>query len=102
MIEQGKEAQLHAIAGQRWRVAWILSILMLIVYYGFILLVAFGRPFMGKVISKATVAGQTLPGLSWGILLGALVIVCAWILTTVYVWWANNRYDHHIAAIRGH
>jgi uncharacterized membrane protein (DUF485 family) len=36
------------------------------------------------------------PGLSLGILLGALVIVVAWILTWVYVSWANRHYDSAI------
>ena len=44
------------------------------------------------------------PGLSLGILLGALVIVFAWVLTLVYVYWANTKYDHEIhelAHLRG-
>jgi len=34
----------HAIAARRWRVALTLSALMLVIYLGFILLVAFGKP----------------------------------------------------------
>jgi hypothetical protein len=33
------------------------------------------------------------PGLSVGILLGGLVIVSAWVLSMIYVLWANKRYD---------
>ena len=33
------------------------------------------------------------PGLSVGILFGAIVIVASWLLTWFYVWWANTRYD---------
>lgn len=40
-----------------------------------------------------------LPGLSWGILLGALVIIIAWVLTFIYVRWANNSYDEKIARL---
>lgn len=56
--------------------AFVLSILMLAIYIGFILLVAFGKGFLGS---------QLVPGLSWGVLLGALVIVVAWVLTFIYV-----------------
>lgn len=81
------EQRLHAIAGHRWRIAFILSAIMLIAYYGFILLVAFDKPLL---------AGRLGDGMSLGILLGALVIVFAWVLTMVYTFWANTVYDREI------
>ena len=39
------------------------------------------------------------PGLSLGILLGALVIVSAWVLSFIYVRWANTHYDKIIATV---
>jgi uncharacterized membrane protein (DUF485 family) len=89
------EARLHAVAARRWRIAIWLSVLMLGIYYAFILLVAFDRPLLGSLVSS---------GLSLGILLGALVIVSAWVLTLIYVNWANTKYDHEIhelAHLRG-
>ena len=41
-----------------------------------------------------------VPGLSLGILLGALVIVASWVLTWVYVRWANTHYDPRLARAR--
>ena len=35
-------------------------------------------------------------------LLGALVIVSCWVLTWIYVRWANTRYDPEIERLRGH
>lgn len=102
---QDSESRLHAIAAKRWRIAIWLSVLMLIVYFGFILLVAFNKPLLATTIATVTVAaGTSTPGLSLGILLGALVIVCAWVLTMVYTWWANTKYDqeiHDLAHLRG-
>ena len=99
------EARLHAVAAKRWRIAIWLSIIMLVAYYGFILLVAFNKPLLGTTLVSTTVAsGAVSPGLSLGILLGALVIVFAWVLTLIYVNWANNKYDHEIhelAHLRG-
>ena len=77
------------LAARRWRIALWLTAAMLAVYFGFILLVAFAKPLMGS-----PVAGK----LTLGILLGVLVIVSAWVLTWIYVHWANRHYD---AAVRG-
>jgi uncharacterized membrane protein (DUF485 family) len=41
-----------------------------------------------------------VPGLSVGILLGALVIVAAWVLIGIYVRWANRHYDTAVDALR--
>ena len=75
---------LHAIAARRWRIALTLTALMLVIYFGFILLVAFDKPLLSMLLG---------PGLSLGILLGALVIVTAWVLSIIYVNWANHYYD---------
>jgi uncharacterized membrane protein (DUF485 family) len=40
-----------------------------------------------------------IPGLTLGILLGALVIAASWILTWVYVHWANAHYDTEVGAM---
>ena len=61
---------------------FILSAIMLVIYLGFILLVAYAKPFLGTTL---------VPGLSWGILLGALVIVAAWLLTFIYVLASNKQ-----------
>jgi uncharacterized membrane protein (DUF485 family) len=74
----------------RWRVALGLTGAMVVLYFGFILLVAYGRPLL---------AVQVVPGLTLGILLGALVIVCSWSLTWVYVRWAATHYDPRVAAL---
>jgi uncharacterized membrane protein (DUF485 family) len=89
------EKRLHAVAARRWRIAIWLSVLMLAAYYGFILLVAFDKALLSQLITS---------GLSLGILLGALVIVFAWVLTMIYVNWANTKYDaeiHQLSDLRG-
>lgn len=102
---QDSEARLHAVAAKRWRVAIWLSVIMLIAYYGFIMLVAFNKELLSSIlVDNVRTAVGTGPGLSLGILLGALVIVMAWVLTLVYTYWANTKYDHEIhelAHLRG-
>jgi uncharacterized membrane protein (DUF485 family) len=82
---------LRRLDAARWRIALTLTVAMMVLYFGFILLVAYGRTFLTSEIT---------PGLSFGILLGALVIICAWALVWFYARWANQHYDHAVAALR--
>ena len=82
---------LDALAAARWRIAIALTVAMMVVYFGFILLVAFNKPLLGT-----PVAG----GLSLGMLLGALVILTAWVLMGIYVRWANAHYDTALDGMR--
>ncbi len=85
-------SQLRELDRQRWRVALSLTGAMVLLYFGFISLVAFGGSLL---------AIQVVPGLSLGILLGALVIVASWLLTWIYVRWANDVYDPQVKALLG-
>jgi uncharacterized membrane protein (DUF485 family) len=82
---------LASLSRQRWRIAMALSIIMVVVYFGFVLLIAYDKPGMGSLLA---------PGLSLGIVLGALVIVASWIVTWVYVRWANDHLDRRIGELR--
>jgi uncharacterized membrane protein (DUF485 family) len=70
---------------RRNRFAWTLSIVMLVIYYGFILLVAFAKGFLGTRIG----AGVT----TLGIPIGLGVIIAAFVLTGIYVQRANSQFD---------
>jgi uncharacterized membrane protein (DUF485 family) len=83
--------KLRTLDAARWRIALTITLTMAVIYVGFILLVAYNKPLLGTPIAD---------GLSLGILLGALVIVSAWLLIAVYVRWANRHYDPALAALR--
>ncbi len=85
-------AAIVALGAARWRVAMALTAAMMVLYFGFILLVAYNKPLLGREITS---------GLSIGILLGALVIVAAWILIWIYTRWANTHYDREVARLKG-
>jgi len=74
---------LQEFARARRSVSLVLSSVILAVYFGFILAAAFAKGFMAET---------PVPGLSWGIFLGALVIVLAFALTGIYVR-LTNRLD---------
>jgi uncharacterized membrane protein (DUF485 family) len=80
--------QLHQT---RWRIALALTGAVVVIYFGFILLIAYRRDLLASLV---------VPGLSVGILLGALVIVASWLLTWFYVRWANTTYDTELERIR--
>ena len=65
--------------------AWTLAIIMLVIYYGFILLVAYGKGFLGTRLG----AGVT----TIGIPLALGVIIMAFVLTAIYVQRANGEFD---------
>jgi uncharacterized membrane protein (DUF485 family) len=82
---------LEAVSAARWRIAISLTVAMMAAYFGFILLVAFNKPLLGTLVTR---------GLSLGMLLGALVIIVAWVLTWTYVRWANTHYDASLDKLR--
>jgi len=76
--DRASAAQLRARA--HWRVAVAILGVNSALYLTLIVLIASAKPFLGRLIA---------PGLSLAILFGAIVTVCAWLLTLVYVRWAN-------------
>jgi uncharacterized membrane protein (DUF485 family) len=81
----------RALSRARWKVAILLTGVMIAMYFGFIALIAFDKPLLARRIT---------PGLSLGIVLGVCVIVVSWLLTWVYVYWANAHYDARVEALR--
>jgi uncharacterized membrane protein (DUF485 family) len=71
---------------------WTLTALMMIVYYGFILLIAFD-----KEVLAARIGGGVM---TWGIPVGLFVIVFTVAVTGIYVWRANQQFDELTETIR--
>ena len=80
-----------ALVRKRWSVSIVLTILLFILYYGYILLVAYDKPLLAVRVGQYT---------TLGIVLGVLTIVGSWVLTVAYVVWANTRYDREVDAIK--
>jgi uncharacterized membrane protein (DUF485 family) len=76
---------------RRWRVSLVLTALLFVLYYGYIILIATNRALVSRRI------GETM---TWGIPMGAAVIVGAWVLTASYVIWANRSYDADAKRLR--
>ncbi len=79
------------LVSKRNSYSWVMTILMLLVYYGYIVLVAFNKEFL----AQKTGAGVT----SYGIPIGVGVIVFTIIITGIYVRRANSEFDTLTAEI---
>jgi len=73
------------LRAKRNRFGVILTILMLLVYYGYIALIAFDKPFLGQRIGFGVI--------TLGVPLGIGVIVFTIVITGIYVRRANSLYD---------
>jgi uncharacterized membrane protein (DUF485 family) len=81
---------LATLAREKSAISTRLLAVVLASYFGFIGLLAFAPDLLSAKVGNATL----------GIPLGMGVIVLAWLLTGVYVRWANSRYDSLVAQVR--
>jgi len=81
----------HALRRERNAFGWTLAVLMLIVYFGYIALIAFNKPFLAQPIG----GGVT----TLGIPIGMGVIIFTIVITAIYVRRANDEYDKLTAEI---
>jgi uncharacterized membrane protein (DUF485 family) len=90
MLDRGKihellsDPEFKDLAKRKDSISTILTVATLVVYYGFILLIAFNREFFGKKFTE---------NIPIGIPIGIGVILISWAFTGLYVRWANSRYD---------
>ncbi|HWM91649.1 MAG TPA: DUF485 domain-containing protein [Thermoanaerobaculia bacterium] len=89
--EMLESEQFRRIVRRKWTVSVILTLCLFALYYGYILLIALDKEFLARKIGEAT---------TLGIPLGVAVIVLSWVLTAVYVVWANNSYDAEVEKLR--
>ncbi len=80
-----KNSKYQQLVTERRSLGLWLSVAMCVIYFGFILLVAFAPGFLGESLT----GGVT----TVGIVVGLLVIVAAFLLTGYYVNRANGTYD---------
>ncbi len=76
----------------RWKVSMALLVALFVSYYGFVLLVATNKEFVSRKIGEVT---------TLAIPLGIATILIAWVLTAIYVAWANKSYDPEVERLKG-
>lgn len=85
-------AHFRELVDKRQRFATLLSIIMLMVYVGFILLIAFAPGWLGTPLHPGTSVTRGIP-------IGIGVIVISFVLTGIYVWRANGEFDRLTRAV---
>ncbi len=86
MVEQIKNnPKYQELVSKRNSLAWTLSIIMLVVYYAFILVIAFDPSLLGAKMGSGVI--------TVGIPVGIAIIFIAFALTGVYVKKANSEFD---------
>ncbi|MEY2688252.1 MAG: hypothetical protein RL375_2450 [Pseudomonadota bacterium] len=73
------------LRGKRNSFGWWLTLLMMVVYYGYIALIAFNKPFLAQPLG----AGVTTVGVP----IGMGVIIFTIVITGIYVRRANSEFD---------
>ena len=76
---------------KRWTFSVVLTIVLFVMYYGYIVLIAVNKPFMAQKIGEVT---------TLGIPLGVAVILVSWVLTAIYVVWANTVHDPEVRKLK--
>ena len=79
-------AHFRELVEKRQRFATILSLIVLVIYVSFILLIAFAPGWLGTPLHAGTSVTRGIP-------IGVGVILISFFLTGVYVWRANSEFD---------
>lgn len=76
----------------RGKFAWTLAITVLVVFYGFVMLIAFQPALLGRAVAEGS-------KLTVGVAFGLAIFVSFWSLTALYVRRANGEFDALTAEI---
>lgn len=87
------DPEFKELARQKNKVSLILTIAELVLYFGFIALIAYNKPFLAQKMSEGS-------AITIGIPIAVGVIILSWVLTGVYIYWANNTYDEMVKRVK--
>jgi uncharacterized membrane protein (DUF485 family) len=87
------DPEFKELARQKNKVSLILTIIELVLYFGFIALIAYNKPFLSRKLSEGSAVTIGIP-----IAIG--VIVLSWVLTGIYIYWANSTYDEMVKRVK--
>jgi len=74
------------LSRQKFTISIILTVLELVLYFGFIGLIAFNKPFLAQKLSAGVATTIGIP-------IAVGTIIFSWVFTGIYIWWANTKYD---------
>jgi uncharacterized membrane protein (DUF485 family) len=74
------------LVATRSRFAWTLAFIVLAMFYGFVMVVAFNPSALGQPVSEGSM-------LTWGVAVELFMFIFFWLLTALYVYRANGKFD---------
>ena len=83
-LEILEDEDFKSLSSQKNTISIILTVLELVLYFGFIALIAFNKPFLSQKFSGS---------ITVGIPIAVGTIVLSWVFTGIYIRWANSKYD---------
>ena len=89
--EMLESSEFRGMVRKRWTISIVLTLCLFVLYYGYILLIAYDKDFLKTKIGEVT---------TLGIPMGVGVIIGAWALTAIYVLWANKVHDVEVQGLK--
>ncbi len=74
------------LVSKRTRFAILLSLIVLVPYYAFMMITAFNPSLLGQALGDGTIVTVGWP-------VGAVLVVGSWLMTGVYIRRANGEFD---------
>lgn len=87
------DPEFKKLVSQKNTISWILTVVELVLYFGFIGLIAFNKPFLATVMTEGK-------AMTIGIPIAVGTIVLSWVLTGIYIFWANSKYDGMVKNVK--
>jgi uncharacterized membrane protein (DUF485 family) len=81
------------LSHQKDTISIILTVLELVLYFGFIGLIAYNKPFLAQKMSGGDAATIGIP-------IAVGTILFSWVFTGIYIWWANSKYDEMVKTVK--
>lgn len=88
-----EDPDFQSLARQKRAISTVLTIAELILYFGFIALIAFNKPLLSGTLAAGSATTIGIP-------IAVGVILLSWVLTGIYVYWANTSYDALVKRVR--
>ena len=94
-MHEGKinQTEFQNLVKAKWTISLCLAAVMLAIYFGFILVLAFNKQILAHKLGEF---------MNVGLPVGLGVILSACVLTGIYVAWANSSYDKTVKNIIDH
>ncbi len=87
------DPEFKSLVSQKNSISWILTILELVLYFGFISLIAFNKPYLAQKLSDGSATTIGVP-----IAVGTILL--SWVFTGIYIFWANSKYDAMVKKVK--